>query len=145
MSMKAMFKNDETLERNGVLVDYGPFRVTLARAGGSNKKFERLMEAKVRPYKRAIQTETMDTEKTKEIMREIYADTVILNWEVKVEEDVYTQGIEDLNDETKTVPFNRENVIKTLKALPELFQDLITQAGNASLFREEIRETDAKN
>ena len=34
MSMYGQFKTSDTLEIQGVVIDYGDFRVTLARAGG---------------------------------------------------------------------------------------------------------------
>ncbi len=145
--MYRMFKTDETLEKQGLLVEYGPFRVTLARAGGANKKYDRLMEVKAKPHLRAIQTKTIDMQVLKDLILDVYAEAVILNWEVKVgEEDgkaVYAQGIEGADG--ATLPFNKENVMATLKKLPDLFTDLQEQAGNAALFREDIREANSKN
>jgi len=144
MSMFSQFKTNPDLEKNGVVIDYGTFRVTIARAGGANKKFGRLLEAKTKPHKRAIQTETMDQEKSVDIMREVYADAVILNWETKIN-DQFVVGIEDPEDASKTVPFTRDNLLATFKALPDLFSDLQEQAMRAALFRDELREEDAKN
>jgi len=146
--MYRMFKTDESLEKNGILIDYTYFRVTIARAGGGNKKFTRVMEAKAKPNKRAIQTETIEPEKILELLREAYAESIILNWEVKVGEDedknpIYKQGIE--GPDGKLMPFTKENVLKTLRVLPDLFTDLQEQATKSALFREEIREADAKN
>ena len=150
MSMYKTFKTEENLEENGIIIDYGTFRVTLARAGGANKKFGRLLEARTKPFKRLIQTDTMDQEIGAQIMREVYAEAVVLNWEVRTEitsdgTEVYAQGLEDPNDDTKIIPFTKENLVAAFKALPDLFSDLQEQATKAALFREQLREEDAKN
>ena len=142
MSMYGQFKTDSTLESKGIILDYGEFRITVARAGGANKKFAKLAEAKTKPFKRAIQTETMDNEKSMAIVREIYAEAVILNWETKVEKK-FKPGIE--GEDGKVLPFNKKNVILTLTNLPDLFADIQEQATKSALYRESIRETDAKN
>ena len=53
-SMYSTFRTDDELERKGIVIEYDSFRVTIARAGGSNKAFERALEAKSRPFRRAI-------------------------------------------------------------------------------------------
>ncbi len=44
MSMYEQLETDKALETKGVEIDYGTFRVTLARAGGANKKYEKLFK-----------------------------------------------------------------------------------------------------
>lgn len=144
MSMYQNFKTNPDLEKGGIVIDYGSFRVTLARAGGANKKFGRLLEAKTKPLKRAIQTDTMDSDKAVDLMKEVYAETVVINWETKVGDD-FVQGIEDPQDATKVLPVNKENLLTTFRNLPDLFTDLQEQATKAALFRDVIREDDVKN
>ena len=81
------FRSDIDAEQEGVVLDYGPFRVTIARAGGSNKAYERVLEALTKPYRRAIQLETLDAKVSEKIMKEAMAKAVILNWEVLVDAD----------------------------------------------------------
>ena len=109
------FKTDEQLEKNGVEVDYGDFKITLARAGGANKKFAKLLEAKTKPFKRAIQTETIDPERALDILREVYSEAVILKWETKVD-GKWKAGIESPDGEL--LPSKPENIYNTIKALP---------------------------
>lgn len=142
MSMYDSFKTDPVLETDGVIIDYGSFRVTIARAGGANKKFAKILDAKSKPYKRAIQTETLDTERGNDIVREAYAEAVILNWETK-KDDKFVQGIE--SPDGGVMPFNKDNVLATFKALPDLFLDLQEQANKVAIFRKAIQETEAKN
>lgn len=143
MSMYKQFQTDENLEKKGIVIDYGDFRITIARAGGANKKFARVLEAKTKPYRRAIQTETMDNDRAMELLRETYAEAVILNWETKVEGE-WNVGIENPDGE-ELLPFSGDSVLQTLQALPDLFLDLQQQAGKVALFRQSIIEDDAGN
>lgn len=148
MGMYDQFKTDGNLETQGIVLDYGDFRVTIARAGGANKKFERTMEFKTKAYKRAIQTETLPNEKGKAILREVFAEAVVLNWEVrkpgkKDGEDTWEVGIEGPSGDV--LPFSAENVAATFKALPDLFADIQEQAGKVALFRAAVLEAEAGN
>lgn len=128
-----MFKTDPTLETKGIVLNYGDFKITVARAGGANKAYVKCLERKSRPYRRAIQAETMDNELATAMMREVYVESVVLGWE----------GV--LDAKGKSLPFSKENALQLFTDLPDLFQDVMEQAGKAALFREEIRETEAKN
>ena len=148
MGMYDQFKTDTNLETSGVVIDYGDFRVTIARAGGSNKRFERTLEAKTKAFKRAIATETLSNEKSKAILREVYAEAVVLNWEVrkpgkKEGEETWEIGIEGPSGDT--LPYTADNVIATFKALPDLFTDLMEQAQKVALFRSAVLEAEAGN
>ncbi len=143
MSMYEQFQTDTSLERKGIVVDYGEFRVTIARAGGSNKKFAKVLDAKTKPYKRAIETDTMDQERGNDILKEVYAIAVVLNWEIYGENGEWTQGIEGPDGEI--LEFNSDNVYQTFKNLPDLFVDLQMQAQKAALFRASIQEAEAGN
>jgi len=142
MSLYKQFKTDENIERTGIIVDFGDFRVTVARAGGGNKRFAKLLEAKTKPFRRAIQTETMDPDRALDILRQVYAEAVILKWETKVD-GKFKSGIEA--EDGKLLPSTVANIDLTLKNLPDLFADLQEQAGKAALFRESIREDSSGN
>ncbi len=142
--MYKQFQTSEAFETKGVEIDYGNFRVTIARAGGANKRFARLLEAKTKPFRRAIQTEMMDNDRAGDILMEVFAETIILNWETKVE-GKFKVGIEPAPGEKKLLPFTTANVLLTLRNLPNLFLDLQQQATREALFREEIIEDDAGN
>lgn len=145
MSMRKLFTTNKDLEVKGVEVDYGDFRVTIARAGGANKRFARLLESKTRPFRRAIQTETMDNDRANELLKEVYAEAIVLRWEVKLPDGKYKIGIEDLDDETKIVAFKPENVLRTFMEMDDLFLEIQAQANKVALFRETLLEDDAGN
>lgn len=144
MSLYKTFGTSADLEQSGIWLQYGyadvpegeparPIRIRISRAGGNNTKFARIMEAKTRPYRRSIQTETLDNKIAESLFREVYAEAVILGWE----------NVQDADG--KDLPFTRENVIKVLTDLPDLYQDIREAAAKATLFRDAELETDSGN
>lgn len=142
MSMYDKFKTDENREVNGIILDYGDFRVRVARAGGQNKRYAKVLEAKSRPYQRAIQTETINFELQLSILREVYAESVILKWETLVGGD-WKEGIE--GEDGKLLPVTVPNLVATFEALPDLFSDIRAQADRQALFRADLLKDQAKN
>lgn len=133
MSVKDLFGTNADFEKNGITIDYGDFEIKIARAGGANKRFNRILRVKAQPFQRAIQTQTLDDERSNRLMYEVYAASVILGW----------TGVTD--DEGKTISFTYENCIALFEKYPDLFADIQEQAQNIRLFKEEIREEDGKN
>lgn len=139
MSLYKQFKTDGNVEQTGVVLEYGEnddgsvISIRIARAGGANKAYEKLMEAEVKPYRRMIQNETIENAVVQRILRKVIAKTVVLGWE-------------NVQDESgKPIPFTVENCIKLFEDLPDLFKDIQEQSQRAALFRQDILEVDAKN
>lgn len=170
MSMYKQFSTDAELEKSGVDLDYGDFKIKVARSGGKNTRFAKIFEEKMKPMRRAVQTDTLENARAEQLLREAFAEGVVLEWAVLVvankdgtpkgnppelaghyrdkqgkepEHSVFIQGIE--SPDGKILPYTTENVIETFKALPDLFADIREQAGKVGLFRREDQETDAKN
>ena len=148
MGMYAAFQTDRSLEQEGIWIDYHElgFRVLLARAGGSNERFNRCLRRLTKPHRRAIQAggqmpSDAVIELQKRIYKEAFAETAVLGWQVKVPSDdpdaepSYTSGIE--GPDGSTLPFSKENVLKTFEALPDLFADLSDQASSFGQFQRE--------
>lgn len=139
MSLYKQFKTDSNVERTGIVLQYGvnsqgkPIEIRVARAGGSNDAYVKRMEARAKPFRRQIQNETIERAVLLGLVREVFAETVVLGWE----------GVEDANG--NALPFSRENAIKLFTDLPDLFDDVQEQAQRAALFRATMREEDAKN
>ena len=129
------FETDTNLEcGEGVDLDYRACGViTIHRAGGANRKFQRVLAAKSKPYARQIQLDELDDETDMRIIAETYAETVIIGW----------RGVKDRQG--LELPFTKENVVKLLMELPELFADIRRQARDISNFRKAAVEADAKN
>lgn len=132
-SVYELFETNKDVEKSGIILDYGKFKFTVARAGGANKKFAKLLEVKRKPYQRVLATGTIDPEVATQIMREVYAESVVLGWE----------GVTDRKG--KDLPFTAKNCVQLFQDLPDLFEDIMEQAQKAALFREHIREEEAKN
>lgn len=139
MSLYQQFKSDANLEKSGILLEYGfsksgkPITIRIARAGGGNSAFTKRMEAKVKPYRRQIQTETIDTAIVEKLLREVYAETVVLGWE----------NVEDADG--NPLDFTAANCIKLFEDLPDLFKDIQEQSQRSVLFRAELLEGAAGN
>lgn len=142
-SIGALFGMDEQLEKDGVTVDYGDFRVTMARAGGTNQKFNNVFQKKMKPYRRQIEADQMDEDVASRIMAESYAEAVIKNMDVLLDDGTYFNGI--LEDDGEVIEFNRENVVKKLIAEPEFFRAVQRDATDLALFRKQALEEDTGN
>ena len=148
MNMYSQFETDPNLETGGIWIDYGDFRVQLARAGGANKKYLSYAEAKTKPFRRAIQAGTMPEERSRTLLYDIYAKTVILDWQVADGEEKdgtvkWKSGIHKKGGGLFDV--TPENIITTFKNLQSLFIDLQQSAESIALFRKEEMEEDGKN
>jgi hypothetical protein len=152
----ALFETNTDLEKAGIDLDYGAFYLTVARAGGSNTRFGEVLRAKLAPYRRAIETETMDDELAGRLAVEAFAESVITGWgRFKVDEAGAT--VLDAQGNKVRVPgkmpwrdgserdFSVENVTELFKLLPDLARDAMTQAQRQTLFRRTLAEIDGKN
>lgn len=139
MSLYKQFKTDSKIESQGVILDYGlnskgdHIRIKVARAGGSNIRFAKTMAAKVKPYRRQIQNDTLDVSVMQDILKEVYAEAVVIGWE----------GVED--EDGKSMAYSPAAAVKLFTDLPDLFADIQEQAQQVALYRKVEREADAKN
>lgn len=139
MSLYKSFKTDANLEKSGIELEYGenskgqPILIRIARAGGANSAYNKRLEVLTKPYRRQIQTETIDNKVLEKIVAQAFAETVVLGWE----------GVED--EANNELPFSVDNVVKLFNDLPDLYKDIQEQAQKTALFRQEILEADSKN
>lgn len=147
MGLRKLFKTDKRFETEGVVLDYGETRIRIARAGGANKRYIKALDKATKPYRRAIATGAFSDERANEILRRVYADTIVLNWETKRGGE-WLPGIdpEDLGVEgAELQPVTAENIVKVFTNLPDLFSDVQQQAQSIALFRSEVDEAAAGN
>lgn len=128
-----LFSTEESLETKGVELDYGDFSITVARAGGANRAYQKSLEAKTKPIRRALAAGQADPKRTTAIMQEVFAETVVLGW----------KGVTDANG--KKMTFNKANVVKLFKDLPDLFADVMGQASSHMVFQAADLEADQGN
>lgn len=137
----AMFGTDPSKEQEGIVLNYSDmFWLRIARAGGSNDHYKRILADKVRPYRKAIQTETITAEMSARLMREAAAEGLVLGWGSKQ----YGDGLMPAKT-GEALEFSVANVCRFFEDLPEIFLDVQEQAQKVSLFRSTEVETDAKN
>ncbi len=130
--ISALFGTNATLETEGIWIDYGDYgRFLIARAGGQNKKFRNLFEKKIRPYRAAINMGTLDDAVAERIMREAFAETVVLDWDL-------------VDEDGDPYPFSAESCVSLLEENPDLFTDLQQQSQMVANFLQDTREADAK-
>ena len=129
-----LFATDKGLEsESGVVVDYGDFSFTVLRAGGSNSKYRNVAQREYRKRKHAIDSGTITEDESRKMLAEVYADSVIIDW----------KGVK--GPDGKELKFSRENVVRLLNDLPELFADLRERATAMEAFKVAELEAVSKN
>lgn len=129
-----MFATDANREAEGF---WHPISDTIsflmARAGGGNSGYSKSLEVRTRPHRRKIDNDDMDLALANTIMIEVFAETVIRDW----------KGITD--EDGNVMPFNKENAVKLLTQLPDLFNELREVAAKQANFRAVGLEDAVKN
>lgn len=126
------FGTDKEAETDGIDLDYGSFKIRVARAGGSNRKYQAALDARLRPYRRQIASGTLSEEIGEKVLREVFAETVVLSWD----------NVTDRKGDP--IPFSRENVKKLFEDLPDLFADIRDACALSVNFNRDQQEDDAK-
>ena len=153
MGMYSVYKTSEKSEKEGIILQYDEsFRVRVRRAGGSNKEFEKVLAEKTATIKKALEIDAVSNERQREILKEVVAETIVMDWEVKnpkwtgkktCKAPEWLQGIE--GEDGKILPFNYENVLDVFKNINDLFLSIYQDSSKMSLFRELSRKEDSKN
>lgn len=139
MSLYQQFKTDSEKEQNGVLVTYGPnndgsipgFR--LLRRNSTNQRYAKTLERETQQYRRLIELGTLDNKISERVFMRVFCIAVLIGWE----------NVQDKAG--KNIVFTLENAMNLFQELPDLYDDLVTQSGKVSLFRESLVEADVKN
>jgi hypothetical protein len=143
MGLRNKFKMSPRLEVEGIQYEIENTRITIARAGGSNAKYNAAMEKVAREHGRAAQLDLLSSAKGIAIVRQVYVDTVILNWETLVDGG-WVAGIEG-PDGGELLPVTKENMLATFDELPDLFIEVKQMAENLTVFRQSNLEAITKN
>lgn len=128
MNLYATFAQSPELEgTDGITLRYGDATIRVLRAGGTNQKYYEAWRRHATSAGEIVRVNPTDKEAILNLAK-VYAESVIAGW----------NNVQD--KEGKEIPFSKENVIKVLTDLPELFTDIREAANNAAMFRESIRE-----
>lgn len=122
MSIYDSFLTDAELERDGVELDFGDFQVTIARAGGANKRYEQTLRRQLDKHKRAIQLDALPAETAERVLRTVFAETIVLGW----------RGVQDRDG--KDIPFSPSACAKLFEELPEFFYAVREEAAKLGNF-----------
>lgn len=152
MSLRNQFKTDEKLEVEGFWFEAAiseendkPIRFKLARAGGGNKKYGKVLERVSRPYRQILDSKSeknaeLREAKAEEVMLAVFSEAVLVDWDNVPKADV-TGNPKDKG----TIEYSVENAKKLLKELPELYHMLNREASILDNYREQEREEIAGN
>lgn len=133
-SIYQKFGTDKKSEQEGIILDYGDgMTIRIARAGGSNVRFEKAVQSKMRKFGLQAKHDLLEPEQMRGVMREVFAETIVLEW----------TGFTD--EEGNALPLSRENIIKVFTDLPDLFDDVLEQSRKSSLFKSSLLEAEAGN
>ena len=137
-SIYDLYGTDKELEKNGVWIEYpGGEMFKVARIGTNESAYGKLLRQKTKHLRRKIEADTLDVDVLGKIMMDVFVQTSLLDWKNVKEKD--SDGKEKLID------FNKENALELMRRLPDLFDDLHTQAQSLSTFQKESVEKDSKN
>jgi hypothetical protein len=147
MSLTSIFKTDERLETDGIVLDYGTTRIRVARAGGANKAFLKFLDQKTRPHRKLIAAGAMTNDQADAVLAEVYAESVVRAWETKIGNE-WKSGIspedaglkEQGGSGNELLPVSTENILRVFKTLPDLFRDIQQQTMSHTLFRATLNE-----
>lgn len=128
-----IFSTDTELERKGFALEYGPSTFVIARSGGANVKYQRCMERLTRPHRSMINAGNFPESQSKRILAQAFAETIILAW----------SGVTDIIGDP--IEFTKENVVKVLIDLPDLFLDLQTESSRIANYNTTTTEEDSKS
>jgi hypothetical protein len=133
MSIYSSFQTDVAAESDGIVLDFGDYQFTIARAGGANKRFEQALKKRLDRYKRMIEFDALPEATARQAMIEVYAETVVLGW----------SGI--TGPDEQEIPFSREACVKLFSDLPGLFDVVREESGKLSNFLAKRRQEIAGN
>jgi hypothetical protein len=127
-----VYRSESDLEKGGVWVELSGMRFKLARIGGANEGFLKLVRKRLSPYRRALDSGALDETFARGIMAGVIAESVLLDWE-------------GVSGPDGPIAYSKEAATDLLTKLPNLMFDLREQAEKFETFRADSLEQDAKN
>lgn len=106
--------------------------ITIHRAGGANKKYNRTRDRVFKPYRRKLQNGTMGLDEMDDLMKDIYAESVIIGWE----------GVK--GEDGAIVPFSKQSARDLLDELPAVWEEIQEAADRLGNFQAVRRAEDAE-
>lgn len=126
-NLDQLFKTNKDHEENGVkfaINDKTSFLVR--RFVGTNPRVKAAMAAYYKPYARQMELGTLDEKKQQEIQRKLFVEICLVGW----------AGVED--EKGKEIPYTKDNALKVLEGLPDLFDTLWKHANDFASYRDDV-------
>ena len=141
MGLYSQFKTSSQKELDGIAIEFPEAQnedgsiptFVISRMGRSNKAYAKALEAETRPFRRQVELGTMKNEVAEEIFLRVFVGNVLKGW----------QHVEDQNGEP--LAFNKENAIKLLTDLPDVYDRLQEEAKIAANFRDTSIDAESGN
>lgn len=151
MAFRKRYRTNKDLEKTGIKLEYRDLgqRVTLARAGGANERYNVRLRELTKHITRLGQgaLEPGPMAEMARLSRQAFIETCVLNWETLVNEE-WVQGIDpdDMGEPGEgLVDFNPANIAKVFDYQPDLYTELSNQVGTHTRFLENAREAELGN
>ena len=133
MSVFDEYASNEQAEDEGVWTDLFPgFEVKITRLG--NRDYQRALQRRQRPHRRAIQAGRLDPKTEDEITREAMVDTVFLDF----------RGPKAVDQDGEPMANTRANRLRLME-MRDFAMDLVDLAAARETFRQETLEEEAGN
>ena len=152
MSLSDHFKTDAELERKGVGIDLPANDdgsvpcIYIARAGRNNPDYQKVVDRIMKPFRRAAQVGALPQKKQDELTREAFAEAGIVGWKNVLLSDVSgNDGKEGRTLDEGFADYSKDNAVKLLTRLPDLYTSLIELSVDRNTFLAVEKEEDAKN
>lgn len=147
MSLRKTFKTDQNAEVEGVWLEVAvndhngkPIRIKLARMSSTNKRYTKALNTVTKPHQSAIQNDALDNDLARKMLQEVFADTILLDWE-----NLPKSELTGVDTDTDLLEFSKDNAMALFAEMPDLYDDWESRAQKAAAFREAEREKNAKN
>ena len=124
-----MFETDEELEREGVWLDFGTFRLKCASSGDANPAFAECYRKKLEPVAEALAAGLLDKGVEGKLLREAYAETII-----KDADGAF------VDRDGEPIPKTPEGYYQLLTDLPRLFTIVRRRTQSIESFRRQNDE-----
>lgn len=146
MSLSKSFSTDKVKVVSGIRVPVGvnedksEVAFYVSRMSKQNPGYTRELDRQTKPYGAQIRTKSLSEKVAEEIGLSVFVNAVLRGWE-----NVLLSDVTGDESDKGFAEYNQENAMKLFRRLPELLDHLTEQASDASLFRAEELEQDAKN
>lgn len=124
-----LYETDPKMEKEGIGLRFGETVFYVRRAGGANTLFDTVYEEKTRTLTNRLQLQAMTDEQSSRLLREVYAEAVMIGWE-------------NVTDRAgNPLEFTKENFVQVMNDLPTLWRAIRTEAANHENFlKAQIRQ-----